>query len=156
MEVKDIVAKWTIRISAILFSLVLILLFVISATPLNSISIVVLWLLSFLFWVLYSGHELMVMSRILFLFLYKKVSKTSFMDSYDETSLLDALVFLRNRMLNIWDGHVIPFMIYIVFSSMLFSFVFPTIYVILGIAFALYIGHIIFRKICIDIIQYSS
>jgi len=67
MKINNLLATWIMRITAILFSIVLILLFVIATTPLNSVSIVALWIMSFLFWVLYSGHELLVMLRVIFL-----------------------------------------------------------------------------------------
>lgn len=155
MNINNVIATWIMRITAILFSLVLILLFVIATTPLNSISIVVLWIMSFLFWVLYSGHELMVMLRVIFIYLIYTIQHKSFINSYDRQSIIDALVLFKARKINLWDGHLIPFLIYIVFSSMVFGIVNSNIFIVLGIACGLYLMHISMRWWCIRIIQYS-
>lgn len=155
MKINNLLATWIMRITAILFSLVLILLFVIATTPLNSVSIVVLWIMSFLFWVLYSGHELLVMLRVIFLHLLHKIKKKSFINSYDRQSIIDALILFKARKINVWDGHLIPFLIYIVFSSMVFGIVNSNIFIVLGIACGFYLIHILMRWWCIRIIQYS-
>lgn len=156
MNINHILATWIMRVTAILFSIVLIMLFVIATTPLNSVSIMVLWIMSFLFWVLYSGHELLVMLRVIFLYLIHAIQHKSFINSYDRQSIIDALVLFRARKINIWDGHLIPHLIYIVFSSMVFGYVNSNIFIVIGIAFTLYITHIILRIWCIRIIQYSK
>lgn len=156
MDVKSLVTQWVTRITAMLFSLVIVFLIAISTTAVNSVSIVVLWFLSFLFWALYSGHELMIMFRVLFLFILKKIRGNSLFDAYDEDSLLEALVFFKSRMYNMWDGHIIPFLIYLVFTSMVFGVLTNSIYTIVSFAVLMYICHTLFRHICINIIQYSK
>lgn len=156
MGINTVIARWIMRITAIIFSLVLIILFVIASTPLNSVSIVVLWLMSFLFWVLYSGHELLIMLRVIFLYSLHKIQGKSFINSYDRQSIIDALIMFRARKINIWDGHLIPFLIYIVFSSMVFGYVNSNIFIVIGIACGLYLFHTALRIYCTRIIQYSK
>jgi len=155
MNISNFVAQWIMRITAIMFSLVLIILFVIATTPLNSVSIVALWIMSFVLWIMYSGHELLVMLRVIFLHLLHKIKKKSFINSYDRQSIIDALIMFKSRKINVWDGHLIPFLIYIVFSSMVFGIVNSNIFIVLGIACGLYLIHILMRWWCIRIIQYS-
>jgi len=155
MDINNFVAQWIMRITAIMFSLVLIILFVIATTPLNSVSIVVLWIMSFVLWIMYSGHELLVMLRVIFLYVIHKLKRKSFINSYDQQSIIDALIMFRARSINLWDGHLIPFLIYIVFSSMVFGIVNSNIFIVLGIASGLYLVHILMRWWCIRIIQYS-
>ena len=155
MEINNFVAQWIMRITAILFSLVLIILFVIATTPLNSVSIVVLWIMSFVLWIVYSGHELLVMLRVIFLYVIHQLKRKSFINSYDRQSIIDALILFKSRKINLWDGHLIPFLIYIVFSSMVFGIVNSNIFIVLGIASGLYLVHILMRWWCIHIIQYS-
>lgn len=155
MNISNFVAQWIMRITAIMFSLVLIILFVIATTPLNSVSIVALWIMSFVLWIMYSGHELLVMLRVIFLHLLHKIKKKSFINSYDRQSIIDALILFKARKINVWDGHLIPFLIYIVFSSMVFGIVNSNIFIVLGIACGFYLIHILMRWWCIRIIQYS-
>ena len=156
MDINNFVAQWIMRITAIMFSLVLIILFVIATTPLNSVSIVVLWIMSFVLWIMYSGHELLVMLRVIFLYAIHQLKRKCFIQSYDQQSIIDALIMFRARSINVWDGHLIPFLIYIVFSSMVFGIVNSNIFIVLGIATVFYIVHVLLRRWCTNIIQYSK
>ena len=156
MNVNNIISQWVVRIVAIIFSIMLILLLVIASTPLNSMSVVVLWIMSFLLWMMYSGHELTIMFRIIFLYCYHKVKREEFISSYEQQSILDALILFKSRQINPWDGHVIPFLIYCVFTSMVFGYLTTNIYIILILAAILYGIHLLLRKWCVYIIQYSK
>lgn len=156
MDINNAIATWILRLTAILFSMILIVLFVIASTPYNSVSILVLWFMAFLFWVVYSGKELLIMSRVIILYLVYRFKGQSFVTRFDQQSIIDALILFRSRKINLWDGHIIPFLLYFVCSSMAFGYVTTNIYIVVLTAIVIYAIHTLLRQWCINIIQYSK
>lgn len=155
LSIRRLLSQWIMRATAVIFSMVLILFFVLVTTKLSSVSIMVIWFMSFMFWSIYSGRELLIMIRVIFLYVYHRIVNVSYVDTYDEEDILDSLITFNRLKISLWDGHVIPFLIYLVFSSMVFGLITTSIYVIVAMGILLYLVHTILRLICIRIIQYT-